>query len=132
MFASMGSTLNGPPSSTLAGPGSLESPKADTFTSPLISKRVSGLSSAGASVNGGGSTEGASVAAGLEKAGLIGVAGLGLRALPETQRSVSPSESALAVPEEKPDETADEDQGAQSEVSAVRRMSEPWLTVDTS
>ncbi|KAH0840211.1 hypothetical protein J3R83DRAFT_1213 [Lanmaoa asiatica] len=119
MFASMGSTLNGPPSSTLAGPGSLESPRAETFTSPLISKRVSSLSSAGASVNGGGSVEGASVAAGIERAGLVGVAGLGLRALPERQLASSPSDSALAVPEEKPGEAEDEDRGAQSEGEAV-------------
>ncbi|KAG6373739.1 hypothetical protein JVT61DRAFT_5879 [Boletus reticuloceps] len=114
MFASMGSTLNGPPSSTLAGPGSLDSPKADAFTSPLISKRMSSFSSAGASVNGGGSgsAEGASVTAGTEKAG---VTGLGLRELSETRLSSSPSESAVAAQDEKPDEPADEDRGAQSD-----------------
>ncbi|KAF8138820.1 hypothetical protein EV363DRAFT_1580521 [Boletus edulis] len=114
MFASMGSTLNGPPSSTLAGPGSLDSPKADAFTSPLISRRMSSLSSAGASVNGGGSgsAEGASVAAGTEKAG---VTGLGLPELPETQLSSSPSEGAVAAQDEKPGEPADEDRGAQSD-----------------
>lgn len=119
MFASMGTTLNGPPSSTLAGgPGSLESPKADAFTSPLISKRVSSLSSTGASVNGGGSVEGASGAAGwVDKAGMVATTGLALRVLPEMRLSSSPSESALAAPEEKPDETVDEDRGVQSEVS---------------
>ncbi|KAG9317765.1 hypothetical protein JVU11DRAFT_1983 [Chiua virens] len=111
MFASMGSTLNGPPSSTLGGLGSLESPRTDGFTSPLISKRVSSLSSAGASVNGGGSVEGASVATGMEKAGFVAVAGLGLRALPEA----SPSDIALATPPHKPDDTLDEDRGAQSD-----------------
>ncbi|KAN0097147.1 hypothetical protein V8E55_001593 [Tylopilus felleus] len=130
MFASMGTTLNGPPSSTLAGgPGSLESPKADAFTSPLISKRVSSLSSTGASVNGGGSVEGASGAAGwVDKAGMVGTTGLALRVLPEMRLSSSPSESALAAPEEKPDETVDEDRGVQSEdesasaTSKVRRL----------
>lgn len=117
MFTSMGSTFNGPPSSTLTGPGSLESPKGETFTSPLISKRVSSVSSVGASLNGGGSVEGVSVAAGIERAGLVGVAGLGLRALPETQSLLSPSEGALGAPEEKSEGAEDEDGGAQSEVS---------------
>ena len=85
--------------------------------SPLITKRVSSLSSAGASVNGGGSVEGACVAAGIEKAGFIGVAGLGLRTLPETQLASSPSDTALATPEEKGDEIVEEERGAVSEVS---------------
>lgn len=69
-------------------------------------------------MNGGGSAEGASVATGIEKAGFIGVAGLGLRALPETQLASSPSDTALAAPpEEKPDEIVAEDRSAQSEVS---------------
>lgn len=123
MFTSMGSTLNGPPSSTLAGPGSLESPRAETFSGPLISKRMSSLSSGGASVSGGGSVEGVSVAAGIEKAGLVGVAGLGLRALPETQLPLSPSNSAFTAPEEKLEEAEDEDQGAQSEVSVFVYLS---------
>jgi len=70
-------------------------------------------------VNGGGSAEGVGVASGIEKAGLIGVAGLGLRALPGTQLASSPSDIALAAPpEEKPDEIVTEDRSAQSEVSA--------------
>ena len=119
MFTSMGSTFNGPPSSTLVGPGSLESPRAETFTSPLITKRVSSHSSAGASVNGGGSVGGGDIAAGIEKAGFIGVAGLGLRALPETQLASCPSDTALAAPEEKSDGITEEDRGALSEVSVV-------------
>ena len=110
---SLGSTLNGPPSSTLAGHGSLESPRTDTFTSPLIPKRVSSLSSAGASVN-GGSVEGTNVAAGIERAGLVGAAGLGLRA---TQLASSPSDSTFAAPEEKPEDDEDDNRGALSEVS---------------
>lgn len=117
MFGSMGSTLNGPPSSTLAGPGSLDSPKTDVFTSPLISKRVSSFSSTGASVNGGGSFDGLTVAAGIEKAGLIGAAGLGLRALPETQLVSSPRDRALTPPEAKPEGAVDEDRDPLSEVS---------------
>lgn len=115
MFASMGSTLNGPPSSTLGGPGSLESPKADGFASPLAAKRMSNLSSAGASVNGGGSAEGTNVAAGIERAALLGAAGLGLGVVVESQLTSSLSESAIAAPEAKPEETAGEER--QSEVS---------------
>lgn len=115
MFANMGSTLNGPPSSTLTGPGSLDSPRADTFASPLISQRMSSFSSA--SVNGGGSVEGVSVSAGVEKAALVGVAGLGLSALQEAQAASTPSDGASAVAEAKPGETRGEEQAAESEVS---------------
>lgn len=83
---------------------------------------MSSLSSAGASVNGGGSIEGVSVAAGIEKAALVGVAGLGLTALPEPDPVSSPSDSAFAAPEAKPEEAVGEDQGTQSEVSVVCRI----------
>ncbi|KAN0097153.1 hypothetical protein V8E55_001599 [Tylopilus felleus] len=74
-----GSTLIGSPS--VGSPDSLNNPEVDTFTSPRISKRVSSMSTASSSVF-----------AGVEKAGIFQVAGLGLGALPETRLSSAPEE----------------------------------------
>jgi hypothetical protein len=118
MFAaSMGAAMNRPAS--FGGTGGPESPRPETFASPFLPKRVSSLSSTGASLNGG--VEGTGVAAGIEKAMMVGIVGLGLGALPPGQLVSSPSDSALdkqtgADPEE-PSERVDDDRGALSEVS---------------
>ena len=89
-----GSTLIGSPS--VGSPDSLDNPEVDTFTSPRISKRVSSMSTASSSVF-----------AGVEKAGIFQVAGLGLGALPETRLSSAPEEELH------------EDYNVQSEVSVL-------------
>ncbi|KIJ20499.1 hypothetical protein PAXINDRAFT_161035 [Paxillus involutus ATCC 200175] len=120
MFAaSMGAAMNRPAS--FGGTGGPESPRPETFASPFLPKRVSSLSSTGASLNGG--VEGTGVAAGIEKAMMVGIVGLGLGALPPGQLVSSPSDSALdkqtgADPEE-PSERVDDDRGALSENESV-------------
>ena len=60
------------------------------------------------SVNGVGSIEGTSVAAGIERARFVGGAWLRLRALSETRLVSYPSDSGVTAMVEKPEEAKDE------------------------
>ncbi|KAF9236189.1 hypothetical protein BU15DRAFT_50332 [Melanogaster broomeanus] len=98
---SMGAAMSPPGSASLGGPGNPESPRLETFASPVIQKRISSLSSTGASLNGG--------------ATMVGMVGLGLRAS-AGQLVSSPSDSAFGKNEgEEPRERADDEHGALSE-----------------
>ncbi|KAH7887418.1 hypothetical protein F5I97DRAFT_1860224 [Phlebopus sp. FC_14] len=71
-----------------------ESPKPETTTNALMPKRVSSLSSTAASVN-GAVVESNGIAAGVEKAAVVGMVGLGLGASRSGQQAPSPSDSAI-------------------------------------
>ncbi|KIK95325.1 hypothetical protein PAXRUDRAFT_827121 [Paxillus rubicundulus Ve08.2h10] len=117
----MGAVMNRPGSASFGGAGGPESPRPETVASPILPKRVSSLSSTGASLNGG--VEETGVAAGIEKAMMVGMVGLGLGALPPGQLAPSPSDSALnKQPKTEPEESServDDDRGALSENESV-------------
>ncbi|KAF9226815.1 hypothetical protein BS17DRAFT_794251 [Gyrodon lividus] len=140
-MTSMGAAMNRPESTSFGGAGNPESPRPETSASPIIPKRVSSLSSTGASLSGGGSVEGTGIAAGMEKAMMVSMVGLGLTALPSARLAPSPSDSALdkhtrAEPEE-PHERMVDDPGAQSESESIPSASKQrrrlfGLSVDSS
>ncbi|KIJ69829.1 hypothetical protein HYDPIDRAFT_171807 [Hydnomerulius pinastri MD-312] len=115
---SMAAAMNSPQGNgSFAGAGIPESPRPDTFASPIIPKRISSLSSTGASLR--GSIEGNGVAAGMEKAAMVGMVGLGLGVSRSGQLAPSPSDSALNThvegDTEGQREPHDDDRGALSE-----------------
>lgn len=117
---SMAAAMGTPRSPSFGGTGVPESPRPETTASPIIPKRVSSLSSTGASLN-GVSVEGNGIAAGMEKAAMVGMVGLGLGASRSGQLAHSPSETALDKrvegDNEEPREAVDDDHDALSDVS---------------
>ncbi|KAI5993586.1 hypothetical protein EDD15DRAFT_2509889 [Pisolithus albus] len=133
--ASMGAAQAAiPPSSVLLGVGPPGSPNPEITASPMSPNRISSLSSTGASLvnaspraSARGSVEGNGVAAGIEKATLLGTTGLGLNFRPR-RLSLSPSDPSLNNHDEEtvegpPAPTDEDDRGALSDGEAPRSSS---------
>lgn len=127
-----------PPSSVLLGVGSPGSPNPDIVASPIIPNRMSSLSGTGASLSNTsprisvrGSVDGNGIAAGIEKATLLGTTGLGLNVPRSGQLSLSPSDPSLNKHDEETvvgsGALTDEDErGALSDGEAARSSSRQY------